>query len=207
MSRDVQARFHEEWLGLAQPYEGLVFSVPVLADAQIMPQSGPELSARFRQALIFARHDGPGRFGDLRAFFEDFLGYSASGALIARAELPEDLHFYAHEGRQDLRPSFAILRRPTATTDDLFAGFGEASEAHVLSEGSNSSPYICATTFLQAQPNSHSISRKMRRVRGATHQARSLNACFGLPLCTSALCAMGKTYGLSTHPQANPLRT
>lgn len=142
MSRDVQARFHEEWLGLAQPFEGLVFSVPVLADAQIMPQSGPELSARFRQALNFARDGEPGRFGDLRAFFEDFLGYSAAGALIARADLPEDLHFYAHEGRQDLRPSFAIARRPKATPEDPFAAFGEAEEAQVAADAADDSPFI-----------------------------------------------------------------
>lgn len=51
-TKDVQTRFHEEWLGLAQPIEGLVFSVPVLADAQITPTSGPELTARFKAELV-----------------------------------------------------------------------------------------------------------------------------------------------------------
>jgi len=33
---DLESRFHAEWLGLVQPVEGLVVSVPVLADAQCM---------------------------------------------------------------------------------------------------------------------------------------------------------------------------
>jgi hypothetical protein len=31
-----EARFHQEWLGLIQPSEGLVVSIPVLVDAQCM---------------------------------------------------------------------------------------------------------------------------------------------------------------------------
>jgi hypothetical protein len=37
-ARDADRIFHETWLGLAQPIEGLVFSVPVLAEAQIAPR-------------------------------------------------------------------------------------------------------------------------------------------------------------------------
>jgi hypothetical protein len=30
---DAERRFHELWLGMAQPFEGLVVSVPVLTEA------------------------------------------------------------------------------------------------------------------------------------------------------------------------------
>ena len=33
---DIERRYHETWLGMAQPIEGLVVSVPVLVDAQCM---------------------------------------------------------------------------------------------------------------------------------------------------------------------------
>jgi hypothetical protein len=128
VSRDAEVRFHEEWLGLAQPIEGLVFSVPVLADAQIAPVTGPELHARFRHWLATGEDDGaPPAIADLRAFFEDFLEYDAPGMLVARDELPPELHFYAEEGRQDIRPSFAVRRGPLANVageDDVFAVFG-----------------------------------------------------------------------------------
>jgi len=151
-SQDVQARFHEEWLGLAQPYEGMVFSVPVLAGAQIMPEIGAELSARFKQTLVAPKGDEvPGHIGDLQGFFEDFLGYQTPGMMVARAALPADLRFYAQEGRQEIRPSFVVARGPfdvaaTAAMDDLFAGFGSESAAAEVTQpnasASDSSPYV-----------------------------------------------------------------
>ncbi|PRP99389.1 N-6 DNA Methylase [Enhygromyxa salina] len=159
MSRnDTQTRFHREWLGLAQPIEGLVFSVPVLADAQITPATGPELSARFKEQLVHVpdlagknrpdKLDEPVWLEDLRTLFKTFLGYDAEGMLVERDALPMDLHFYAEEGRQDIRPSFAIARGPFEddSADDLFGGFG-SDEPEDGSESSSSddeeaSPYL-----------------------------------------------------------------
>jgi hypothetical protein len=136
VSKDSQTRFHEEWLGLAQPIEGLVFSVPVLADAQIAPVIGTELSTRFRAQLPA---DEPIRVPDLRRLFREFLGYDTPGMVVEREQLPASLHFYAEEGRQDIRPSFAIARGPfQSESDDLFAGFGEAPEP----TASPDSPYL-----------------------------------------------------------------
>lgn len=144
MATDAQTRFHDEWLGFAQPYEGLVFSVPVLADAQITPQVGADLTARFRRALVTPDEDSLGHFGDLQAFFADFLGYDRSGALVPRSELPTALHFYAQEGRQDLRPSFAIARTlPEPGKDDLFGSFGnEPTPREPIASGSGDSPWL-----------------------------------------------------------------
>ena len=79
--RDVQ--FHEKWLGLAQPIEGLVFSVPVLADAQIAPEVLPEVSATFEAQL--AATDPP-RLHGLERLFREFLGYDQPGMLAGMIE-------------------------------------------------------------------------------------------------------------------------
>ena len=123
--KDRDVLFHEKWLGLAQPIEGLVFSVPVLADAQSAPEVRPELSVAFEEHL--EPGDAP-RIRDVATFFRDFLGYDQPGMLVPRAELPADLSFYAAEGGQELRPSFALGRGPF-TSDDPFAAFDEPAPA------------------------------------------------------------------------------
>ena len=116
--KDRDVLFHQTWLGLAQPVEGLVFSVPVLADAQIAPELRVELSTAFAAQLDPATS----RIADLGRFFRTFLGYDQHGMLVPRAELPVELAFYAAEGGQELRPSFALGRGPFAV-DDPFAAF------------------------------------------------------------------------------------
>lgn len=123
MSRDIA--FHRKWLGLAQPVEGLVFSLPVLVDAQIAPRERRDLSVRFEEQL-----EGNGeRINSLEAFFRDFLGYDRPGMLVPGEELPEELSFYAAEGGQEIRPTFAIARGPFDTeNEDPFALFNEPVE-------------------------------------------------------------------------------
>lgn len=117
--KDRDVLFHEKWLGLAQPIDGLVFSVPVLADAQIAPEIPVELST------LFATHvdtTGAPRIRSVERFFREFLGYDQKGMLVPRNELPAELSFYATEGGQELRPTFALGRGPFAS-DDPFATF------------------------------------------------------------------------------------
>lgn len=119
--RDV--RFHRKWLGLAQPIEGLVFSIPVLVEAQIVPRESRELSLRFEEQL-----EGNGqRIRSLEEFFRDFLGYDQPGMLVPAEELPAELSFYAAEGGQEVRPTFALGRGPFGS-DDPFAHFDETPE-------------------------------------------------------------------------------
>ncbi len=119
-ARDADRLFHETWLGLAQPIEGLVFSVPVLAEAQIAPAARPEITAQLR-ALLAERPAGGLALTSTRALFESFLGYDRPGMLIARDALPT---FHAPESRQEIRPSFGIARTPPVAPDDPFAEFG-----------------------------------------------------------------------------------
>jgi N-6 DNA Methylase len=119
--RDRDVQFHEKWLGLAQPIEGLMFSVPVLADAQIAPELSPELSAAF-DAQLTNLPDAP-RLRDLPSFLRHFLGYDQPGMLVPSDALPNDLA-YPSEGGQEIRPSFALARGPFELAgDDPFAAF------------------------------------------------------------------------------------
>jgi hypothetical protein len=123
--KDRDLLFHKQWLGLAQPIEGLVFSLPVLADAQIAPDVRAELSAAFADHL--APQETP-RIQSVERFFREFLGYSEPGMLVPRAELPGELSFYAPEGGQEIRPSFALGRGPF-DSDDPFAEFDQPTAA------------------------------------------------------------------------------
>lgn len=122
--KDRDFRFHEQWLGLAQPIEGLVFSVPVLADAQIAPEIRAELTAAFEMHVDTS---GPPRIRDARRFFTEFLGYDKPGMLVPRDAILADIAFYAAEGGQEIRPSFALGRGPFAAADDPFAVFDAPS--------------------------------------------------------------------------------
>jgi len=123
--RDADRLFHETWLDLAQPIEGLVFSVPVLAEAQIAPAARPEITAELRSHLE-ELPSGSWALTSVRRFFETFLGYDAPGALVDRAALPT---FYAPDSRQEVRASFAIARTPAVPADDPFAEFAARPDA------------------------------------------------------------------------------
>jgi hypothetical protein len=106
---DNDRRFHEEWLGLIQPIEGLVFSVPVLADAEIAAHVRPEITTQLK-GYLEGPEEAP-RLRSTREFFAEFLGYGEDAAmLVDRDALPSDVSFYAVEGQQEIRPSFAIAR-------------------------------------------------------------------------------------------------
>jgi DnaJ-domain-containing protein 1 len=125
--KDRDTLFHERWLGLAQPVEGLVFSIPVLADAQIAPEIRPELSATFAAYL-----DATQSFiASAPTFLREFLGYAEEGLLVDREQLPEALSFYAAEGGQELRPSYAIARVAEPRRDRSV----DAAEADVEERG------------------------------------------------------------------------
>ncbi len=102
---DAHVRFHEQWLGMVQPSEGLVFSVPVLAEAQVMDRTGG--TARRRLLAELCPDD---RIADLRDFFARLLDLDADAFDDAP---PDDLSLYVTEGQQTLRPTLA-LRDPYA---------------------------------------------------------------------------------------------
>ena len=64
---DADKRFHEQWIGMVQPSEGLVVSLPVLVDAQCAEKQPRELHQAFLACL---EEDATGRLrvgGSFRA--------------------------------------------------------------------------------------------------------------------------------------------
>lgn len=131
--RDADRIFHETWLGLAQPIEGLVFSVPVLAEAQIAPAARPEITTQIRAQCEQLPSESLA-LRSVRRFFESFLGYDMPASLIERDLLPT---FYAPESGQEVRASFAIARRPRAPADSPFAEFSAPAPAASNEGGAN----------------------------------------------------------------------
>ncbi|MCC6876490.1 MAG: N-6 DNA methylase, partial [Sandaracinaceae bacterium] len=106
---DLETRFHETWLGLVQPTEGLVVSVPVLTDALCMARQRAEVQETL---LDLTRGDGDERvITDLGRFFEEILQHPPAH-FDAGDALPADLSLYVPEGQQTLRPTLALLADP-----------------------------------------------------------------------------------------------
>ncbi|MEX1369347.1 MAG: hypothetical protein AB1Z98_39835, partial [Nannocystaceae bacterium] len=120
---DVATRFHENWLGLVQPIDGLVVSVPVLVEAECMERQPPAVQ---HQLAELCAEDGQGRptVGELWAVLEQVLGLSR-GDFDEGEALPEELSLYVPEGGQTLRPT-AALRRAGDEDDGDGGGEGEA---------------------------------------------------------------------------------
>ncbi|MBK6534284.1 MAG: N-6 DNA methylase [Deltaproteobacteria bacterium] len=101
MTHDPESRFHAEWLGLVQPVEGLVVSVPVLADAQCMRRQPLALQQRLADLSPAAT------IADLPAFLAAILDWTPD-LYDSASELPAELALYVPEGHQTLRPTLAL---------------------------------------------------------------------------------------------------
>jgi hypothetical protein len=125
---DVERRYHETWLGMVQPIEGLVFSVPVLVDASVMQRTAPEVQERFREHLV-SEKQGDGervRVRDLRTFLRSVLGF-ADADFLAGDDVPRALCHYVPEGRQTITPTF-VLKNPTPPSDGAGSEPRDAAE-------------------------------------------------------------------------------
>lgn len=120
MASDPHARFHAHWLGLIQPSEGLVFSIPVLVDAQILERQPRDVRDRARELAPETRPStagpAPRRITDLAAFLDDILELTDQDI---DHDLPDDLALYVAEGQQTLRPTMALRAiTPRAVAED-----------------------------------------------------------------------------------------
>ncbi|MBX3251398.1 MAG: N-6 DNA methylase [Myxococcales bacterium] len=119
---DLEKRFHETWLGMVQPVEGLVVSVPVLVEAQCMARQTPDVQQRLIELAPPTRDEstGPTSFTirDLDSFLSELLQLSPE--LFDRGEgLPEELSLYVPEGRQTIRPTRGLRRLDGDTPDEI----------------------------------------------------------------------------------------
>jgi len=106
-------RLHEQWLGMVQPVEGLVVSVPVLVDAGVgRPDADPATLQQRLLALAPPTREGPAgpeghRVADLDAFLGELLELTPD--LGDRGDaLPRDLSLYVPEGGQTIRPTLGL---------------------------------------------------------------------------------------------------
>jgi predicted ATP-binding protein involved in virulence len=123
---DVEQKFHETWLGMVQPIEGLVVSIPVLVDAQCMERQPPETQGRLLALCPPTRMDETGPAGraisDLSQFLAELLGL-VPALFDAGDALPEELSLYVPEGKQTLRPTLALRKQ------DAVEGMPEGADA------------------------------------------------------------------------------
>lgn len=114
---DIETRFHQTWLGMVQPIEGLVVSVPVLVDAQTMLRQPPALGEQVRELAPHTRDPtkpteaerGPRQIADLEDWFQGLLDVGPD-LLRQGSDLEDDLSLYVPEGGQTLRPTHALAR-------------------------------------------------------------------------------------------------
>lgn len=106
---DTERRFHETWLGMVQPSEGLVVSVAVLVENQCMAKQARDVQGAL-QSCTQELSDGGAAVPDLQVLLASVLGLSDE-LLEPSAKLPKPLRLYVPEGKQELRPTRALRRR------------------------------------------------------------------------------------------------
>src|SRR5690606_13959806 len=110
---DIARKFHEQWLGMVQPSEGLVVSVPVLVDAQCMEKQDREVQQRLL-ACSAQDADGQRYVPNIAQLLSDVLGLTED--LFDDAEaIPKPLRLYVAEGKQQLGPTLALKRKKSAS--------------------------------------------------------------------------------------------
>ena len=140
MNKVDEARFHESWLGMVH-HDGLVVSVPVLTNAELMHQRGAKAQRAFRTQLSPAEDErgeqgrGPREEGDpaprlevpsLETLLVSILGFSVADIDLG-AQLPEALHVVAADAAMStmVRASAAIRRGPRAPSVDRAGADGD----------------------------------------------------------------------------------
>lgn len=155
---DIDTRFHETWLGMVQPVEGLVVSVPVLVDAQCMERQPPEVQRRLVALCppTETTETGPACYTirDLHEFLRELLGLTPDLYDTGDA-IPDDLSLYVPEGRQTLRPTLA-LRKLAAPASAADRATGAASPP---ASSSASAPTPAYTALLWQLPRGLPLDR------------------------------------------------
>ncbi|MGA3122905.1 MAG: DNA methyltransferase [Polyangiaceae bacterium] len=138
---DVDRRFHETWLGMVQPIDGLVVSIPVLVDAQCAERQPPHVQGQLVDLCPPTRQGESGPEGyaiaNVATFLSTLLGYAAD-AFDAGDALPEALSLYVPEGRQTLRATLglkkAVAPAQAETSDATPASLAGAAYAMLVWE-------------------------------------------------------------------------
>ena len=114
---DAATRFHQAWLGMAQPSEGLVVSVPTLVEAQCMERQPPQAQQDFLALCVASDErdpDSPRTIRDVSELFSRLLKLPEKYFHVQGADNgsgpPDDLSLYVPEGGQTIRPTLALCK-------------------------------------------------------------------------------------------------
>jgi len=116
-------RFHDEWLGMVQPIDGLVVSKPALIDAQVARPDDKALREKFVKELSDLDSAAP-RITNLPSFLSHVLGLGES-RWIAGDCLPDSFRLAVPDTGQLLAPTMALAR-------DAYAPITEAGAPLML---------------------------------------------------------------------------
>jgi len=105
---DTERRFHETWLGMVQPSEGLVVSVAVLVENQCMAKQARDVQEALQACVRTA--DKQAIVTEPEALLASVLSLT-NDVFDAGPDLPKPLRLYVPEGKQELRPTRALKRR------------------------------------------------------------------------------------------------
>jgi hypothetical protein len=133
---DTERYFHETWLGLVQPTQGLLVSIPALIDHQCMARAPQDAQAILRD-LAPADPNDPHhrpRLSDLPALLEKLLHLRAHRFDRAEA-LPQALSLHVPEGKQTLRPTLALRRAQPPSAAPTAEGDPERTPAALAGQG------------------------------------------------------------------------
>lgn len=113
--RDPMDQFHDEWLGMVRPVDGLVVAKQALLEAQVArPEDGRALRDAL-EALLAPLPEGPGAdqlaITDLDRLYADVLGLGPE-RWLAGADLGDALSLALPDTGQVLRPTRALVRGP-----------------------------------------------------------------------------------------------
>jgi hypothetical protein len=101
---EIERRYHETWLGMAQPIEGLVVSIPVLVDAQCMQR----LPVHEHHGFVSIVGDEKPTLTDVPRFLRETLGYRDTDWVTT---FHEDLRLDVVEGQQTVIPTRGLKRQ------------------------------------------------------------------------------------------------
>jgi len=145
---EAERRFHEEWLGMVQPVDGLVVSLPVLVDAQCMHRLPPEMQHRLRDlcpkvGLLGSKELETPAIADHEVFFAELLGLRPED-FDTGAAVPEALSLYVPEGRQTVRPTAGLRRESGSSSGSAMVRREQPSTAQVTADDAADSPAVRA---------------------------------------------------------------
>ncbi len=195
---DALTRFHEQWLGIVQPVEGLVVSVPVLVDAGVSRPDDAQAALQQRlvalapPATLPERSDDTGardhRIADLPAFFSELLalGRTPREYLARRArDHATRSRSFSTCPRISGRSACCVTRstrRPSRSSRKSLRSMYPSKVAGPVNSTSTSTSLVEAASSRATDPNRQSDATPSFARRACSARMRSMMSCRLMPV-------------------------